>query len=59
LYPLKEKILNEKGENVVYVDYRERFFEISNKKDKAIVRDREGLGDLSLKAGVIPDVTLE
>jgi hypothetical protein len=28
LYPLKEKILNENGESVVYVDYRDRFLKV-------------------------------
>jgi len=50
-YPLKERQLNDKGQSIVYEEYKDRFRDDSEKLTLVNKRDRAGLGDLCKAAG--------
>lgn len=59
-YPLREKILNSRGQSIVYVDYKDRFRDGTTLITDRLAKDRSGLGDLMQRAGQIKkDLTLE
>ena len=47
-YPLKEKLVNEKGQSIVYEDYKARMRALDQKARAKELEDRNGLGDLLL-----------
>ena len=50
-YPLQERILNSRGQSIVYVDYKDRFRAGTQITTDRNDRDRKGLGDLMIRAG--------